>query len=207
MEGLERLEAPEGEGAKSELRSEIVEAQKARTELLKWKLVLTAALGATGLGLGTAEARVSPTTPNLSLVLCCIPLLCAYVDLICAHLSLRILVIGTFLRNRSTGEAAEYEQFAEKARNVQAYSLEQWASFGSSYLLSLFVGGIGVERVSQTVTDAGWWAVAVQSWPYLVAALIGLVGTFAVWRASASRSEAIKLLGKSGPPSAESRDR
>lgn len=35
------------------LRDEIIESQKARTDLMKWKLILVAAIGAAGFGIGS----------------------------------------------------------------------------------------------------------------------------------------------------------
>ena len=71
--------------------NEVIEAQKARSDLLKWKIIVVAALGATGLGLTEKESR-----PYADLVLGCIPFVCAYIDALCRHLSLRIRVICQF---------------------------------------------------------------------------------------------------------------
>jgi hypothetical protein len=103
------------------LRDEILEAEKARSDLLKWKLVLVAAIGTVGLGFGQSEV-------GHPIVLIGIPLVCAYVDLLCSHLTLRIHVIGNFMRSR-TGEPStsaennftqnlfrDYEIFAESNR-------------------------------------------------------------------------------------------
>lgn len=75
------------------LRQEILQSQQTRSDLLKWKLGLVGAIGAVGLGL--AGSRVSN---HADLVLCAVPLVCIYVDFLCRHLSLRILVIGVFFR-------------------------------------------------------------------------------------------------------------
>src|SRR5215831_8078248 len=97
----------------SSLRKEIVEAQKVRSEILKWKLILVAALGAVGLGFSNPNTIV----PNAYLVLLLIPLVCFYVDLLCRHMSLRIIVIGAFLRfgSKETEDAA-YESFVSEAK-------------------------------------------------------------------------------------------
>src|SRR5437879_5362705 len=125
MEVLEHLEGGAEEEEVHEgipgLRLEIIASQKARTDLLKWKMVLTAALGTVGLGLykpegPTEEVSWAPFT------LCCIPLACIYVDLLCAHLSLRIKVIGTYFRKKAEVTAIpdrqliSYEQFVQNAR-------------------------------------------------------------------------------------------
>jgi hypothetical protein len=140
-----------------ELRQEILKAQQARSDLLKWKLGLVGAIGAVGLGL--AGSRVSS---HADLVLCAVPLVCVYVDLLCHHLSLRILVIGTFLWTSavaaaSEAEAAEwsvlraYEAHVQKARQLErrlhrrlpnrwsrhtAFALEDGAVTWSTFVLS-----------------------------------------------------------------------
>ena len=77
---------------------------------LKWKLILVAALGAVGLGFSNRNTVV----PNAYLVLLLIPLVCFYVDLLCKHMSLRIIVIGAFLQFGSKEEDAAYERFVSE---------------------------------------------------------------------------------------------
>jgi hypothetical protein len=96
------------------------------SDLLKWKLVLVAAIGTVGLGLTESEV-------GHPIVLIGIPLICAYVDLLCRHLTLRIHVIGNFIRSRPEVESAtseldglqnlyrEYEMFAERNRGAFAF--------------------------------------------------------------------------------------
>ncbi len=50
--------------------NEIIEAQKIRSDLLKWKIIVVAALGATGLGLSTRR--------NIFLHSCCCSSLCIF---------------------------------------------------------------------------------------------------------------------------------
>ena len=101
-----------------ELRGEILEAEKSRYDLLKWKLVLVSGLGAAGLGIGAAKA--SGDFPNLDYLLCLIPLVCIYVDVLCLHMNLRIMVIGGFLRCSSPTDstAKNYEEFTDRLRNL-----------------------------------------------------------------------------------------
>src|SRR5215831_2425030 len=124
----------------SSLRKEIVEAQKVRSEILKWKLILVAALGAVGLGFSNPNTIV----PNAYLVLLLIPLVCFYVDLLCRHMSLRIIVIGAFLRFRSKEEDAAYESFVSEARAKGAFAFEEWALDWSTVVLSVLVGLVGL---------------------------------------------------------------
>lgn len=99
------------------LRDEILQSESVRTDLLKWKLALVGAIGAAGLGFAGSE-----DLGHADLVLCAIPPLCVYVDLLCLHLNLKMLVIGTFLRQWTAGETGnelrDYERFVEKARRM-----------------------------------------------------------------------------------------
>jgi hypothetical protein len=103
------------------LRQEILNSQQVRSDLLKWKLALVGALGAAGLGLAGADVP-----GHAELVLCAVPFVSVYVDLLCRHLNLRILVIGTYLASSETAgrserkELMEYERFVEeRARHLR----------------------------------------------------------------------------------------
>jgi hypothetical protein len=152
------------------LRQEILNAQQTRSDLLKWKLGLVGALGATGLGLAGAD-----TPGHADLVLCAVPLVSVYVDLLCRHLSLRILVVGRYLHQSGAGQRSEredlklYETFVEeKARQLvpqpterreeeqrmNAFDLEDWAVSWSSVTLSLGVALYGIFVISSAVAPA-----------------------------------------------------
>lgn len=125
-------------------KNEIIEAEKGRTDLLKWKLILIAALGAVGLGIGGDESR-SSSFSSLHLVLCLIPFVCVYVDLLCKHLQMRILVISKFFQIHSSEKPEKemidfqaYEHFCENVRSV--FNLEDWAQHWSTIMLSILVG-------------------------------------------------------------------
>ena len=159
------------------LRDEILQTQQTRSDLLKWKLVIAGALGSVGLGFAGAE----DSAKNADLVLCAVPPVCVYVDLLSRHLSLRILVIGTFMRSHGgqygASELAAYEAHAQHARklgrvpwylplrNVSAFALEDWAVSWSTIVLSIGVLGYGV------VGDPGFRE------PFIASGLIGLVVT------------------------------
>jgi hypothetical protein len=66
------------------LRTELIESQKARSDLLKWKLLIVAAAGGSALGFSGPEK-----SDNAHFALAVLPLACAYVDLLCRSLSLR----------------------------------------------------------------------------------------------------------------------
>jgi len=111
------------------LRDEIVESQKARTDLIKWKLVLVAAIGAAGLG-----STVIVANPVL-LVL--VPFVCLYVDAVCFHNDLRIFAIAQFLRSSSDKETVRYEQYCHLQRpyyTFEAIAL-QWATQALSFVI------------------------------------------------------------------------
>ncbi len=141
------------------LREEVLRTQQTRSDLLKWKLGLVGVIGAVGLGL--AGSRLSA---HADLVLCAIPLVCVYVDLLCRHLSLRILVIGTYLRGAGTLEDPEammlerYEQHVQAARRLDpggAFDLEDWAVSWSTAALSLAVLVYGVTVIATGDLPAG----------------------------------------------------
>jgi len=153
------------------LRDEIIESQKARADLFKWKIILVAAIGAAVLGVGDPLAGKTAGPDDLvskrEYLLCLVPLVCVYTDILCAHMNLRIRVIGQFLRIHPLGAVtddsaaqAAYENFVHKARNMakpsllglvgdgwsamfdstlDAYVFEDIALHVSSMLLSLFV--------------------------------------------------------------------
>jgi hypothetical protein len=140
------------------LRDEILQAQNIRSDLLKWKLGLVGAIGAAGLGFaGSAKLQ------HADLVLCALPPVAVYVDLLALHLTLRMLVIGAYFRTSDAPEARayrEYEKLARDARNPDrardarergrgggAFRLEDWALSYSTYALCAAVAGYGVYQL------------------------------------------------------------
>ena len=146
-------------------RQEILETQKLKYNLLQRKLVLNAVLG--GIGLGLLGVRVYPvagdqggTSELLShhvyLILCLIPLVCVYLDLLCHDLNLRIFVIAKFLKdprriiikksknqddiNNINLELKDY-RFYEKLceEEEETFSLELFALRASSIAFSLLL--------------------------------------------------------------------
>ena len=88
------------------LRTEIIESEKSRIDLLKWKFIVIAALGSIALGVGIKNSSQIPQEATL----CLIPLVCVYVDLLCKHLNLRILVISRFIRTYSLPKEEEEKE-------------------------------------------------------------------------------------------------
>ena len=118
-----------------DLRDEIIESQKARADLFKWKIILVAAIGAAALGLG-ATGLGGERAGTHQYLLCLVPLVCVYTDVLCAHINLRIRVIGHFLRwygnrlrQQGSGNLSQplkeeelnllYEGFAHNARKLE----------------------------------------------------------------------------------------
>lgn len=118
-----------------QLAQEVVESQKVRSDFIKWKIVIVAALFGAGLGIvntSTSGQRYA------DLVLCAIPVLNTYVDALCRHLSLRITVIGEFRRSHYPNHAYQlYENFIAAARRAGVLVLEGWAIFGMSVTCSI----------------------------------------------------------------------
>ncbi len=123
------------------LRSEIIESQRSQADLLKWKLVATAAIGALAL---SPRGEGSAPSDEMRLLLCFIPLVCAYVDLISVHLMLRMVVIGTYLRLSKQGneKVLDYESWLVQVRHRQRgdpLAFEVLALHGSSFVFSALV--------------------------------------------------------------------
>ena len=127
------------------LRDEIIESQKARTELMKWKLILVAALGGASLGIRLKSTMDrNPPYGLLGLV----PLVCLYVDAVCIHVELRIMAIGRFIRTGGLGSVAadsierRYEEYC--AKNRPTFSLEGVALALTTLTVSSPVLAIGI---------------------------------------------------------------
>jgi len=126
------------------LRQEVIETQKARSELIKWKLLLVSALGAAGLGFAKSDSDI-----NAEVLLCCIPFVCAYVDSQYMNLSLRIMGIATFFKEVAphfgvSRPLIEYEKFMNFSRRkireshikLGRHSPQSWIIRASSVLFS-----------------------------------------------------------------------
>lgn len=173
----------------NKLPDEILGAHQTRADFLKWKLLLVAALGAAGLGLGEKSKPVY-------LLVALIPLVCLYVDLLCMNLKVRVLVIGTFYAN-SREDA--YERYTQKNRKV--FETEDWALHYSTYVLCLVVIGVGcLAQTFDAIAPNGlMWLHPLQwtwKWPskddavLIVSGLAGLGLSWFTWK----RAE--QLLGR-----------
>ncbi len=142
----------------SALREEIRSAQNVRTDLMKWKLVAIGALGAAAFGVESGGKG------HFLLILCVIPLLCGYIDLVCYHLDLKTQVIGGFFLEKKDA----YE--VHVARQLDKFKLETGALWLSSVIVSLIVGMLG------------WIAASKHERPWLiVSSALGLAISLFTW--------------------------
>jgi hypothetical protein len=138
-------------------KNEIIETQKAKTDLMKWKLILVATLGAFGLGF-TSQIPIVGTNTSYHLILGLVPLVCIYTDLISNHLQLRILVISKFFQNYKSQEIqsnitmfSSYVRFCESVRPVFKLEdlAERWSTVFLSALVILFSTTIHLSKLTQ----------------------------------------------------------
>jgi hypothetical protein len=161
------------------LPDEILESQKTRSSLLKWKLVIVATLGSAGLGLtsGTSNSQIG--------LLSLIPFVCVYVDLLCTNINLRIILIGRYLAEECSDS---YELFAKERRNW--FALEDWALYGSTYCVSGILGFCALAHFVLHYTQkdsAGTWGRS-ECIGVVMACIIGPCLTRATQRAAKTRT-------------------
>ncbi len=163
----------------ADLRDEIVESQKTRADILKWKLIIVASLGGAGLGL-TGQAK-DAAFGYAYLALMFIPFVCVYVDLLCRHNALRIEIIGAFLRSREADPQYAYEQFVDSKRHLKAFDLEDWVLRYSTIALSALVALAGMWMLSRAASappsSTAPPSLTANSEPFLPAGLIGWLFT------------------------------
>jgi hypothetical protein len=158
------------------LRDEIIETQKSQAEILKWKLISVAAVATVSLGFGMPA---SPTGQESRILLCLIPFLCLYVDLISLHFMIRVLTIGVYLK--LTGDPYEKFVFAMRAESAtNPFVFETFALHGSSSLFNalLFLLGAGlyVRDLIEKKAGTEYFVTA-----YIVASLLGFVFSIILW--------------------------
>jgi hypothetical protein len=155
------------------LREEVLNTQSARSDLLKYKLLAVGGIGAAGLGLAGSEA-----TGNVDLVLAAVPLVCLYIDLLCRHLSLRILVTGAFMRTLDNEDQfGAYERYVKGVRSV--FALEDWAVTWSTLVLS---GGVLGYGIGAWFDDKPWWFYVTLIVSSVVGIVFTLIAEFHIYR-------------------------
>jgi hypothetical protein len=157
------------------LRQEIVESEKSQADFLKWKFIIVAAVGSLSLGFSSSTNTGSPSVRAQSL-LCLIPLICAYVDLISLHIMVRVRTIGAFLKE--TG--SDYEKFVSEVRQrtgANPYGFETLALHGSSFLLNVLLLGLGfvafcVHLASSSAATSGAQSLSASSFEWVPGVLV-----------------------------------
>jgi len=167
------------------LRSEIIESQKTQADFLKWKLIAVAAIASISLGLAH-----SPAVGGTKLLLCLVPLICAYVDLTSLHIMIRIMTIGIYLKE--SGDA--YEKFVFAVRNTtgaRPYVFEPIALHGSSIAFNAIIIALGF---TLPVGDGNWPSSDLTA--YIVTGALGIVTTVFFWTWYTSRVKEIIRVAK-----------
>jgi hypothetical protein len=172
------MKLPE-ENCEPALRQEIIEAEKTQADYLKWKLISVAGIASIFLSFKVVNSY------DLSILLCLIPLICTYVDLISVHLMLRIIVIGTYLRKTKQAlgspdyiSVKDYETFISeilgevRSSPLSPFGLELTAIHGSTLVLSVIILIYGFILTSSNASLA---------YLYLVSGLIGIIFTILIF--------------------------
>ncbi len=124
------------------LRTELIETQKVRSDLMKWKLLIVAGVGGAALGF----SKDAPGSAHLAHAV--LPLACFYVDLCCRHLSLRNKAIGLFVMFGKHDDLVlkNYEEFYSKISGKvwRRLSLESAALVGLTLFVSIVIVPVGI---------------------------------------------------------------
>ena len=160
------------------LRSEIVESQKTQAEFLKWKLIAISAVGSISLGF-TPMTDPPRDAESIKLLLCAVPLICAYVDFVSLHIMIRIVTIGVYLRRHGS----EYENFVflTREKGANPYIFETAALHGSSIVFNLVLIGISFSTIATA------WAKPA----YLWGGILGIFVTLIAWILYTSRARRV----------------
>jgi hypothetical protein len=186
------MKLPE-ENCEAALRQEIIEAEKTQADYLKWKLISVASITSLFLSFKVANSY------DLSILLCIIPLICTYVDLVSVHLMLRIVVIGTYLRKAKQHlgqpeyvEIKDYETFVSdilgeiRSNPFSPFGLELTAIHGSTLVLSSIILVYGFVLTSSNARLA---------YLYFVSGIIGIMFSILIFATYGKRVR--KIMGTS----------
>lgn len=171
------------------LRQEIIESQKSQADFLKWKLISVASIVSVFLSFKVANKY------DLGILLCVIPLICTYIDLISVHFMIRIVLIGIYLQKTKSKlhgpeyiEVKDYETFVASvlgnARNdpFSPFGLELTAIHGSTLAFSIIILVYGFILSS---TNSG------VAYLYLVSGSIGIIFNIMIFTIYAKRVQRI----------------
>jgi hypothetical protein len=172
---------------RAELRREIVEAQRSGSDLLKWKLIAAATVASIGVGFWNRPSGSVDT----KVIICLVPLICAYVDTVSLDLAVRTMVIASFLRNHCDDEYEHHVQFVRQLRH-NPFMAAPIAIHASSLVSSLIVASLGVYG------NSAHWA-TVETAAFLTAGIIGAAVAILQYLVYSSR---VRTLGITAPPAA-----
>jgi hypothetical protein len=152
------------------LRNEIVESEKSQADILKWKLISIAGVASVSLGVGSTAA-----VPEAArLLICLVPLICIYVDLISLHIMMRIITIGFYLKESGN----VYEQFAFEIRHKTAanpFVFDAVVLHGSSLVFNAIILVLSLV-FPQTLPN---WPSAYTT-AYVLAGILGIIVTLSL---------------------------
>lgn len=166
------------------LRSEIIHAQQMGSDFLKWKLIGAASVASLGLGSGMSS-RLVPSDANI--LICLIPLICAYVDLARLDLVVRVVAIARFLRINGD----RYEQFVDELRH----------SPGKPFRFATIAVHLSSAVMNVLIVAGGWYG-CLNGWPplragtFMAVGLVGLLVTLFLWW---KHNSVIKKIGNYEP--------
>jgi hypothetical protein len=193
-------------------RQELIETQKARTSLLKWKIAIVSVLAAVGLGIMFPNT----TTTQRGVLLCLIPLACLYVDMLHMSLGLRIHGIAAFLREKATyvnpdnEHFRDYEQFVHDARKaakkelpwvLRRAGLQRIVLLSSSWIIigCVFFCGLAYLLYPPAVHDAASSSALmanVAGWIIIGSSLVSIALYWLLLRDYATRRDVMEAMGK-----------
>lgn len=115
------------------LKKEINQTVKSLHDFAKWKLIVTAALAASALGL-------TPSAKPVYWLFLFAPYACGYIDLNCYQYLIRITVISRFIRESKSGDTTlkAYEAYCEALRiKHNVFDLGLFAQIWVSIIISI----------------------------------------------------------------------
>ncbi len=160
------------------LKQELLQSQKTRNDLMKWKLLLVSAIGSIALGFSG-----QPKVAHPELGLCVIPFVCCYVDLLCRNLSIRTKLLSAFLAAELTSTTQDYTASFEKfyqlfdaERKIHGEeALEGLALVKSTKLICLAVFLVGITNYFGNIWD---WDKCLKLWSSLFFWTSGIGGFY-----------------------------
>jgi hypothetical protein len=168
------------------LRSEIIESQKTQADFLKWKMISVAGVASVALGISATAGALGGV---LLYLLCLVPPICVYVDLISLHLMIRIITIGLYLR--FTGNRYELFTFEVRARSsTNPFVFEAATLHGSSAVFNIIIIVLGFILPLWPVAPPQLQAA------YLVAGIVGLGFSIGTWFMYGSRASNLQQVAR-----------